>query len=83
MTTIRNFDALNDVRNLLYSGQCITNAGLNHEVVIALMGLPPGLEGAHTPEFYRCSSRYFGSQCSLLFCMFQRCLWNDTAQHYL
>ena len=52
MTTIRNFDALNDVRNLLYSGQCITNAGLNHEVVIALMGLPPGLEGAHTPEFY-------------------------------
>ena len=52
MTTIRNFDALNDVRNLLYSGECITNAGLNHEVVIALMGLPPGLEGAHTSEFY-------------------------------
>ncbi len=52
MTTIRNFDALNDVRNLAYSGQCIVDAGLNHEVVIALMGLPPGLEGAHTPEFY-------------------------------
>lgn len=52
MTTIRNFDALNDVRNLSYSGQCITNAGLKHEVVVTMMGLPPGVEGAHTPEFY-------------------------------
>ena len=52
MTTIRNFDALNDVRNLEYSGQCITNHGLKHEVVVTLMELPPGCEGAHTPEFY-------------------------------
>jgi len=52
MTTIRNFDALNDVRNLSYSGRCITEAGLKHEVVITLMELPPGSEGAHTPEFY-------------------------------
>ncbi|MBM64253.1 MAG: biotin attachment protein [Acidobacteria bacterium] len=54
ITTIRNFDAMNDVRNLSYSGQCIADAGLNHEVVVALMELPPGAkgEGAHTPEFY-------------------------------
>ena len=52
MTTIRNFDALNDVRNLAYSGKCITDAGLRHEVVVTLMGLPPGVEGGHTPEFY-------------------------------
>ncbi len=52
ITTIRNFDALNDVRNLSYSGQCIANAGLKHEVVITMMELPPGCEGAHTPEFY-------------------------------
>ena len=54
MTTIRNFDAMNDVRNLSYSGQCIVDAGLRHEVVVALMELPPGTisEGAHTPEFY-------------------------------
>lgn len=52
MTTIRNFDALNDVRNLSYSGRCIAEAGLNHEVVVTLMELPPGCEGAHTPEFY-------------------------------
>ena len=52
MTTIRNFDALNDVRNLEYSGQCITNHGLKHEVVVTLMELPPGCEGAQTPEFY-------------------------------
>ena len=32
MTTIRNFDALNDWRNLAYSGQCIIEAGLRHEV---------------------------------------------------
>lgn len=52
MTTIRNFDALNDVRNLSYSGQCITDAGLKHEVVVTMMELPPGCSGAHTPEFY-------------------------------
>ena len=52
MTTIRNFDALNDVRNLIYSGQCIAEAGLNHEVVVTIMELPPGCSGAHTPEFY-------------------------------
>jgi len=28
ITTIRNFDALNDVNNLIYSGQCIVDAGL-------------------------------------------------------
>jgi len=52
MTTIRNFDALNDVRNLSYSGQCIIDAGLKHEVVVAMMALPPGVTGAHTPDFY-------------------------------
>ncbi|MGL1892299.1 MAG: biotin/lipoyl-binding protein [Spirochaetaceae bacterium] len=52
MTTIRNFDALNDVDNLIYSGECIVNAGLKHEVCITMMELPPGCEGAHTAEFY-------------------------------
>jgi pyruvate carboxylase subunit B len=52
ITTIRNFDALNDVDNLDYSGRCIVNAGLRHEICITLMALPPGVEGAHTPEFY-------------------------------
>ncbi|MFP6654867.1 MAG: biotin/lipoyl-containing protein [Myxococcota bacterium] len=52
ITTIRNFDALNDVRNLSYSGRCIAEAGLRHEVTITLMELPPGCSGSHTPEFY-------------------------------
>ena len=52
ITTIRNFDALNDVNNLIYSGQCIHDAGLKHEVVVTMMELPPGCEGAHTPAFY-------------------------------
>jgi pyruvate carboxylase subunit B len=52
ITHIRNFDALNDVRNLVYSGQCIKNAGLHHQVVVAMMELPPGCSGAHDPEFY-------------------------------
>jgi pyruvate carboxylase subunit B len=55
ITTIRNFDALNDVDNLIPSGRAIKAAGLNHEVAVTLMSLPPGTPGddqAHTPEFY-------------------------------
>lgn len=52
MTHIRNFDALNDVRNLEYSAQCIKNAGLHHQVVVTMMELPPGCRGAHDAEFY-------------------------------
>lgn len=52
MTTIRNFDALNDPNNLLYSAQCIHKAGLKHQLCVAMMMLPPGCTGAHTPDFY-------------------------------
>ncbi|MDO5436922.1 MAG: biotin/lipoyl-containing protein [bacterium] len=52
MTTIRNFDALNDVNNLIYSGQCIVDNGLNHEVTITMMELPIGCTGAHDVDFY-------------------------------
>ena len=52
MTTIRNFDALNDVNNLIYSGKCIVEAGLKHQVCVTLMELPPGCEGAHDAAFY-------------------------------
>ncbi|MBU3014850.1 biotin attachment protein [Poseidonibacter lekithochrous] len=51
-TTIRNFDALNDVQNLEYSAECIKKYGLNHEVVVTLMDLPPGCTGAHDVAFY-------------------------------
>ena len=51
-TTIRNFDALNDVQNLEYSAECIKRYGLNHEVVVTLMDLPPGCFGAHDVPFY-------------------------------
>ena len=52
ITTIRNFDALNDVDNLIYSGRCIVEAGLKHQVCVTLMELPPGCSGAHDPDFY-------------------------------
>lgn len=52
VTTIRNFDALNDVNNLLYSSQCIKKHGLKHEVTITMMELPIGCTGAHDVEFY-------------------------------
>ena len=51
-TTIRNFDALNDVNNLAYSAECIKRHGLNHEVVVTMMDLPPGCKGAHDVPFY-------------------------------
>lgn len=52
VTTIRNFDALNDVNNLIDSGRSIVNHGLKHQVVVTLMELPPGCEGAHDADFY-------------------------------
>ncbi len=51
-TTIRNFDALNDIENLKYSADRITHHGLKHEVVVTMMDLPPGCHGAHDVEFY-------------------------------
>ncbi len=51
-TTVRNFDALNDVENLKYSGERIAHHGLKHEVVVTMMDLPPGCYGAHDVAFY-------------------------------
>jgi len=52
MTTIRNFDALNDANNLIDSGRSIVNHGLKHEVCVTMMALPPGCTGAHDAAFY-------------------------------
>ncbi|MCF6172888.1 MAG: biotin/lipoyl-binding protein [Campylobacteraceae bacterium] len=51
-TTIRNFDALNDIENLKYSGERISHHGLKHEAVVTMMELPPGCSGAHDVTFY-------------------------------
>ncbi|MCX2682986.1 biotin/lipoyl-binding protein [Campylobacter sp. MIT 21-1685] len=51
-TTIRNFDALNDVNNLQFSAECIKKYGLKHEITITLMDLPPECKGAHDIPFY-------------------------------
>jgi pyruvate carboxylase subunit B len=52
ISTIRNFDALNDVNNLIDSGRAIHEAGARHEVCVTMMALPPGATGAHDPDFY-------------------------------
>ena len=49
---VRNFDALNDVNNLIDSANSIKNHGLQHEVTITMMELPYGCEGAHDVAFY-------------------------------
>ena len=51
-STVRNFDALNDVNNLAYSASCVKKHGMNHEAVITMMDLPPGCKGAHDVAFY-------------------------------
>ena len=52
-TTIdRNFDFMNDVDNLVKTGQPIVDSGMHHQVCVALMGLPFKSDKAHTPEFY-------------------------------
>jgi pyruvate carboxylase subunit B len=48
----RNFDYMNDVRNLVNTGRPIVDAGMHHQVTIALMGLPFHSDRVHTPGFY-------------------------------
>jgi pyruvate carboxylase subunit B len=48
----RNFDYMNDVRNLVRTGQPIVEAGMHHQAAIALMGLPFKSAIVHTAEFY-------------------------------
>jgi pyruvate carboxylase subunit B len=48
----RNFDYMNDVRNLVRTGKPIVDAGMHHQAVIALMGLPFHSDTVHTPAFY-------------------------------
>ncbi len=48
----RNFDYMNDVNNLINTGRPIVEAGMHHQVSIALMGLPFKSDKVHTAEFY-------------------------------
>lgn len=48
----RNFDYMNDVRNLINTGKPIVESGMHHQVCIALMGLPFHSDKVHTAEFY-------------------------------
>jgi pyruvate carboxylase subunit B len=48
----RNFDFMNDVRNLVNTGRPIVKAGMHHQVSIALMGLPFASDKVHTADFY-------------------------------
>ncbi len=48
----RNFDYMNDVDNLVATGKPIIEAGMHHQVVVALMGLPFQSNKVHTPAFY-------------------------------
>jgi len=48
----RNFDYMNDVENLVRTGKPIVDAGMHHQVCIALMGLPFESSRVHTAAFY-------------------------------
>ncbi len=48
----RNFDYMNDTRNLVNTGKPIVDAGMHHQVAIALMGLPFHSDKVHTAQFY-------------------------------
>jgi pyruvate carboxylase subunit B len=48
----RNFDYMNDVDNLIKTGKPIVDAGMHHQVCIALMGLPFHSDKVHTADFY-------------------------------
>lgn len=48
----RNFDYMNDVRNMINTGRPIVDAGMHHQACVALMGLPFKSETVHTADFY-------------------------------
>ncbi|MFH2057145.1 MAG: biotin/lipoyl-containing protein [bacterium] len=48
----RNFDYMNDVDNLIKTGKPIVDAGMHHQVSVALMGLPFHSDKVHTAKFY-------------------------------
>lgn len=48
----RNFDFMNDVENLVKTGKPIVDAGMHHQVCVAMMGLPFHDDKVHTPAFY-------------------------------
>ena len=48
----RNFDYMNDVENLIKTGKPIVEAGMHHQVCVALMGLPFKDDTVHTAAFY-------------------------------
>ena len=78
-TTVRNFDALNDVNNLAFSSEMIKKHGMNHEVVVTMMDLPPGCTGAHDVAFYEKHLDCAIAQCEIFFCAARRnCSWNAT-----
>ncbi len=51
-TVDRNFDFMNDVANLVKTGQPIVDAGMHHQVCVSMMGLPYKSDKVHTPAFY-------------------------------
>ncbi len=48
----RNFDFQNDSDNLARTGKSIVDAGMHHQVCVALMGLPFRSDKVHTANFY-------------------------------
>ncbi len=48
----RNFDYMNDVDNLVRTGQPIVDAGMHHQVCVAMMGMPFADDTVHTAAFY-------------------------------
>ena len=48
----RNFDYMNDVRNMINTGRPIVEAGMHHQACVSLMGLPFKSKEVHTADFY-------------------------------
>jgi pyruvate carboxylase subunit B len=48
----RNFDYMNDIDNLVRTGEPIVASGMHHQVCVAMMGLPFEDPTVHSAEFY-------------------------------
>ena len=80
----RNFDYMNDVENLIKTAKPIIDAGMHHQVCIALMGLPFKSDKVHNAKFYiNIGKRLLDSGIRIDSICLKGCKWYNRPENHL